>query len=331
MTKPAMYRFQIFMLLAVLALGACGRQKTAESSEPAGSMMPPPFETDSAMAFLKAQTDMGPRVPGSEAHMKCGDYLAETLRRLGADTVTQHTAEVTAWNGDRLHLRNIMGRFNRQSGVRPVLLVAHWDSRPWADAEEDSEQAGKPIDGANDGASGVAVLLEIARQASIHGTMMPLDILLVDGEDYGNSDSTGGDTSWCLGTQEWLKESPYNNEPTPRYGILLDMVGGRNARFHREYFSDRYAPGIVDMVWNTAATIGLSDRFINEPGGAVTDDHVFLNRAGIPVIDIIENKNPATGSFNATWHTHEDNYENIDPTTIRDTGQVISRLTISRP
>ncbi|MDE5635558.1 MAG: M28 family peptidase [Muribaculaceae bacterium] len=331
MTTLAMYRLYIFMLLiATLALVACGRQKTTDTAVPAGSMPPPPFETDSAMAFLKAQTDMGPRVPGSEAHMKCGDYLAGTLRRLGADTVTEHRAEVTAWNGDRLHLRNIMGRFNRQSGVRPVLLVAHWDSRPWADAEEDTEHAGKPIDGANDGASGVAVLLEIARQASIHGTMMPLDILLVDGEDYGNSDSHDGDMSWCLGTQEWLKEeSPYNNEPTPRYGILLDMVGGRDARFHREYFSDRYAPGIVDMVWNTAASIGLSDRFVNEPGGAVTDDHLFLNRAGIPVIDIIENKNPATGSFNTTWHTHEDNYDNIDPTTIRDTGQVISKLTVS--
>ncbi len=318
------------LLLAILVCGACGQRKTAGSAPQTGeSAARPHFDTDSAMAFLKAQTDMGPRVPGSDAHRKCGDYLYGTLKRLGADTVMEQLVTVTAWNGDRLPLRNIMGRFNIRNGVRPVLLVAHWDSRPWADAEDDPERAGKPIDGANDGASGVAVLLEIARQASVKGTNMPLDILLVDGEDYGNSDAPDGDSSWCLGTQAWLGNSPYNSSPTPRYGILLDMVGGRDARFHREYFSDRHAPGLVDMIWNTAASIGLSDRFVNEPGGAVTDDHVFLNRAGIPTVDIIENKNPATGTFNTTWHTHGDNYSNIDPTTIRDTGRLVSKLTIN--
>lgn len=318
------------LIVTILVLSACGqRNTTAVTAGKSPSASQPAFDTDSAMAFLKAQTDMGPRVPGSESHTRCSEYLVNTLTRLGADTVIQHRAEVTAWNGDRLPLINIMARFNRQAGVRPVLLVAHWDSRPWADAEDDKAESAKPIDGANDGASGVAVLLEIARQASIHGTMMPLDILLVDGEDYGNSDTPGGETTWCLGTQAWLEDSPYNNEPSPRYGLLLDMVGGRDAQFHREYFSDRYASGIVDMVWNTAASLGLGDRFVNKPGGAVTDDHVFLNRAGIPVIDIIENNNPATGSFNTTWHTHDDNYGNIDPAAIRDTGRLVSRLTLA--
>lgn len=288
-----------------------------------------PFDTDSAMSFLKAQTLMGPRVPGTDSHARCASWLTETLQRVGADTVTVHTSRATTWNGDEIPLYNIMGRFGTDKGnVAPVLLLAHWDSRPWADADADPSMHTHPIDGANDGASGVAVLLEIARQAGIHGTRMPIDILLVDGEDYGSHDDHGDETSWCLGTQQWLQSDPYEGRTSPRYAILLDMVGGRDARFHREYISDTYAPHIVNMVWNEAARIGLADRFVNSRGGAVVDDHLFLNRAGIPAIDIIESLNPATGSFNPTWHTLEDNYNNIDPAPITDTGRLISHLTI---
>lgn len=287
------------------------------------------FNTDSAMSFLKAQTDFGPRVPGSQAHTACGDYLARTLRRLGADTVIEQNVGAIAWNSDRLPLRNILARFGSRNDVKPVLLVAHWDSRPWADSENDPVEAAKPIDGANDGASGVAVLLETARLAGINGTLMPLEILLTDGEDYGSPTETGGsETTWCLGTQAWLSTQPYAGREKPRYAILLDMVGGSNARFHREYISQRMAPGIVDMVWNAAASMGLADRFVNSEGGAVVDDHLFINRAGIPAINIIENQNPQTGTFNPTWHTHDDTYENIDPVTITDTGRLVAKLTI---
>lgn len=323
--------YRIILLLMPLMFLACGNGSGSKSTETAAeTVVVPPFDTDSAMSYLKAQTDFGPRVPGTEAHALCGAYLASTLRRFGADTVVEQRVGAVAWNGDRLPLHNILARFNSKPGVKPVLLVAHWDSRPWADAETDSERASKPIDGANDGASGVAVLLEIARQASIHGTKMPLEILLVDGEDYGSRDDHGDETSWCLGTQQWLAASPYDGIDRPRYAILLDMVGGRGALFHREYISNAYAPGIVDMVWNAAATIGLSDRFINEPGGAVVDDHLFLNKAGIPAIDIIESKNPLTGTFNPSWHTHDDNYSNIDPAAIADTGRLVSYLTIQK-
>jgi len=323
-----MNRLCVYMLFVALSLCACGRRTTANVPVTGDGIPMPVFDTDTAMSYIKAQTDMGPRVPGSDAHSRCGDFLVSTLRRFEPDTVIEQRVDVTAWNGDRLPLRNIMARFNQRADVKPVLLVAHWDSRPWADAETDAAKAVLPIDGANDGASGVAVLLEIARQASLHGTIMPVDILLVDGEDYGSHDDHGDDSSWCLGTQAWLACSPYGNESMPRYAILLDMVGGRDARFHREYISNRFAPGIVDMVWNAAATLGMSDRFVNEQGGAVTDDHYFLNLAGIPAIDIIESKNPETGTFNPTWHTLGDTYGNIDPAAITDTGRLVSYLTI---
>lgn len=324
-----MMRALIYISLVLsLAISGCGQRSNTGAVAENKVVAEPQFNTDSAMLFLKAQTDFGPRVPGTRAHSDCGDYLVSTLRRLGADTVMEQRVDVEAWNGDILPLRNIVARFNSRPGVKPVLLLAHWDSRPWADAEKNEADVSKPIDGANDGASGIAVLLEIARQASLNGTLMPVDILFVDGEDYGSHEPDDNGDSWCLGTQAWLESRPYEGEASPRYAILLDMVGGRDARFHKEYISSRLAPGIVDMVWNTAARLGMSDRFVNEPGGAVTDDHLFLNRAGIQAIDIIENKNDATGSFNPTWHTLDDNFENIDKVTLGYVGRLVSYLTI---
>lgn len=335
-----MHISKLYILIISILATACGtRTATTTSADAAATPATPAvtFDTDSAMAYLKAQTDLGPRVPGTDPHSRCADWLIATLTRLGADTVIEQRATATAWNGDRLPLRNIVARFGTRPGINPVLLAAHWDTRPWADAEADPADIERPITGANDGASGVAVLLETARQAGIHGTTVPLELLIVDGEDYGSRQDHGDDTSWCLGTQQWLASAPgaeggpYTDATRPRYAILLDMVGGRDARFHREYISDLYAPAIVDMVWQTAASLGLADRFVNEPGGAVVDDHLFLNRAGIPAIDIIESLNPATGSFNPTWHTHSDTYDNIDPATIADVGRLVTHLTIKQP
>ncbi|MDE7387227.1 MAG: M28 family peptidase [Muribaculaceae bacterium] len=324
-----MIKHTIYNLIIAGTLMSCGHAKQNNAEAATVTETQPTFCTDSAMSYLKAQTDLGPRVPGTEAHSRCAAYLRSTLERLGADNVSVQDTTVTAWNGDRLPLHNILARFGSQEGVAPVLLMAHWDSRPWADSETDETLSSRPIDGANDGASGVAILLEIARQAALNGTKVPVEILLIDGEDYGaHDDESGDETSWCLGTQAWLASDPYAGSQRPRFAVLLDMVGGRGARFHREYISDAYARAIVDMVWHEAAAIGLGDRFVNEAGGAVVDDHLFLNRAGIPAIDIIENQNTETGSFNPTWHTLNDTYENIDPTTIGDTGRLVSRLII---
>lgn len=305
-------------------------EPTAAQSAPADTLR---FDADSALAYIKAQVDRGPRVPGSKAHTQTGDYLVSTLRRLGADTVIEQRATATAWDGHRLPLRNILARFNPASTGRRILLVAHWDTRPWADNDPDPARRDKPIDGANDGASGVGILLEIARLIGERPAAEPVDILLVDGEDYGAPDDTPGadETSWCLGTQQWIPAMPYDFSTQPRYALLLDMVGGRDARFPREALSSHFAPDVVDRVWRRAASLGMADRFPSTAGGIVVDDHLFLNRAGIPAIDIIESAHEATGSFNPTWHTHDDTFDNLDPATIACVGRLVESVVYDRP
>lgn len=324
-----MSTLKYIIIAAAAALSACGAASTDRKETAQETRQLQKFDADSAYSYVAAQTAFGPRVPGSGAHKACAAYLAGKLREFGADTVITQQAVVTAFDGTRLPIVNIMARYNTQAKDR-VLLVAHWDSRPWADEEPDASRRAMPIDGANDGASGVGVLLEIARQASINGTRTGVDILLVDAEDYGAPGDEGGqEESWCLGTQHWLTEMPYGQTDRPLYGVLLDMVGGRNAVFHREQISDAFAPKIVDRVWGLAASLGLSNRFVNSRGGAVIDDHLFINRTGIPCIDIIENYNPATGSFNPTWHTLDDTIDNIDRSTLKAVGDVVAALVIN--
>ena len=277
------------------------------------------FNADSAYARVAEQVAMGPRVPGSDANAKLGRYIVDYLKRNGADTVLiQRTNADVA--GKSTPIVNIMGRYGVDR-LKRVILLAHYDTRPIADEDPDEAKRSRPIDGANDGASGTGVLLEIAR---IMGEQMPdsigVDILFVDAEDSGDS---GNDDSWCIGTKEWVKQMPYKIGMKPRFGILLDMVGGRNAVFHREYFSEQAARSINDKVWSRAAVSGFGSRFPNEVGIPVVDDHVPLIKAGIPTIDIIENRNPSTSYFNPTWHTHADNMSNIDKETLGVVGQVV--------
>lgn len=284
------------------------------------------FSADSALAFVKAQTDLGPRVPGSDAHSRCVSYLTAQLNRLGADTVTimGSRAEVP---GLGIHtVRNIFARYCADKPAR-LLLMAHYDSRPWADQEHEPADRERPIDGANDGASGVAVILEIARNLQLMAPQVGVDILLTDLEDSGTrSDApqtNDSERSWCIGARQFADNLPYSAADMPRYGILLDMVGGRSARFNREYFSVNAAPVPTARVWDMARRLGLSARFPMSVGGAITDDHLPLIRAGIQVTDIVENENPSTGSFNPTWHTHADTFENIDPSTLEAVGRVV--------
>ena len=259
------------------------------------------FNADSAYAFITAQCDFGPRVPGTEAHRLTGDYLAGKLRGYGA-VVTEQRMELTTFDGTGIDARNIIGEFN-PSASRRILLLAHWDCRPWADNDPKVENRKRPVPGANDGASGVGVLLEVARQMSLKQPSVGIDILFVDAEDWG--DSGGGEETWALGTQYWTK-NPHKLGYRPMFGILLDMVGAEDARFAREYFSMQYARGIVDEVWKIAQESGYGNYFSNEYGGAVTDDHVFVNRAGIPCIDIIDQNNSTGTGFFEEWHTISD-------------------------
>lgn len=313
--------------LAVVAT-ACGGNRGASAETPVTSESEKSsvtFDADSAYAYVAQQVSYGSRVPGSAASAACADWLEGKLREFGAERINVQHAQIKAYNGDALNIRNISASVN-PSAAKRVLLLAHWDSRPWADHDPDPAMRSKPIDGANDGASGVGVILEIVRQLQAKSPNIGVDVLFVDAEDYGRREGDGEDSenedSWALGTQYWVANPTIPLESIS-YAVLLDMVGGKDAVFPREYFSQQGAPYIVDEVWKAGSRAGHSSRFVNELGGAVIDDHVYLLRAGVPAIDIIESVNPKTGSFNPTWHTHADNIDNIDKETLRAVGETL--------
>lgn len=312
-------------MVSALALTSCGCSKRAAKTVPAtprATVVTPAFSADSAYSYVARQVEFGPRVPGSEAHEACAGWLSAELRRHGADSVIVQTAELPGFGP----MTNILGRFNRAESKR-VLLIGHWDSRPWADNDPDPANHSKPIDGANDGASAVGVLLEIARLIGRQSPQVGVDILFVDAEDSGTE---GNDESWARGARYWAKNLPYGSEcPLPSFGVLLDMVGGRNAVFPREMFSDYRCRPVNDRIWALAAANGLASRFPDQLGGAVNDDHLPIIDAGIPTVDIIETDNPQTGSFNPTWHTLDDDISNIDKTTLGDVGRLVTLLIYS--
>lgn len=321
---------KIIFPAVAMALMACGGSGTASGgntevpAEGSGSAKVE-FDADSAFAYVAAQTAFGPRVPNTEAHRRCAAWLASTLHDLGASDVTVDTARLMAYDGTALTAYNITASLN-PGAQRRVLLLSHWDSRPWADHDPDPANRRKPIDGANDGASGVGVILEVARALGQAGSGAGVDILFVDAEDYGRHNDDSGaaadSDSWAMGSAYWV-ENPTLDLSRIRYAILLDMVGGKDARFPREYYSEYAAREVNDKVWAAAASAGYADRFVNDVGAAIVDDHISLIKAGLPAIDIIETANPATGSFNPTWHTLDDNIDNIDKSTLKAVGQTI--------
>ena len=240
-------------------------------------------------------------------------------------------AVVEAFNGDKLPITNIFARYNPEAPNR-VLLVAHWDTRPWANMERSEEARSKPVPGANDGASGVGVLLEIARNLGMKAPECGVDILFDDAEDYGDTNGfSNNDRTWCLGTQYWVDHMPYNSINRPAYGILLDMVGGMGARFHREHFSNNNAKRPTVKVWAEAKALGFNDVFVNKVGGAVVDDHIFLTEAGIPTTDIIENMNDVTGDFPPTWHTLDDDMQHISLRPLEAVGKTVLNVLYKEP
>lgn len=306
------------MATVAMVVASCGCSKAVSKSAESHTEVAPivaSFSADSAYAYVAKQVEFGPRIPQNQAHQKCAEWLASELERHGADTVMLQTADLPNFGP----MTNILGRFNSKAYGR-VLLLAHWDTRPWADADPNVANHRKPIDGANDGASGVGILLEVARQIGLNSPQIGVDILFVDAEDSGTE---GDDASWARGTQYWVQNMPI---ASPRYAVLLDMVGGKDARFAREYISEVYARSVNNRVWSLAHELNLSARFPERLGGAVNDDHVPLLQAGIPAIDIVENDHPQTGSFNPTWHTLADNLENIDRQTLGDVGLVVTTL-----
>lgn len=283
----------------------------------------PAFDADSAYSFVAGQLDFGPRVPNSEAHLACGLWLTEHMARF-ADTVYVQQARLRAYNGTILNIKNIVGVFQPEKRNR-ILLCAHWDSRPYADWDPDPANHYRAIDGANDGASGVGVLLEVARALSTSQPGWGVDIVFFDAEDYGkHRQSAGADAdSWALGSQYWAK-NPHISSYQAGFGILLDMVGAENANFKKEGYSMMYAPNIVRKVWSHARNIGYGAFFVDEEGGFITDDHYYVNTIrNIPTINIIHLDASTPHGFYPYWHTVNDNLDAIDPVTLKAVGQTV--------
>ncbi len=317
-------------LLTGSALISCGSSKEnsnrTEETETQTLIQAPAFNADSAYAYIDAQVKFGPRVPNSPAHKACGNYLASQLERFGAKVYNQY-ADLMAYNGAILKARNIIGAYKPDTKKR-VMLCAHWDSRPYAD-QDDEKYHHTPIDGANDGASGVGVLLEIARQIQLQAPAVGIDIVFFDAEDYGIPDFYKGPykpDTWCLGSQYWGR-IPHVSDYKARFGILLDMVGAKGAAFYYEGFSARTANNVMKKIWNTAERLGYGQYFIKQEGGEVTDDHVYVNRfRGIPCVDIIHYDIQGNTGFNPTWHTTDDTIENIDKATLQAVGQTVMEV-----
>ncbi|WP_305296631.1 M28 family peptidase, partial [Duncaniella muris] len=268
--KRIFYTAMLCIAVVVTAIGCKTSPKTGndkKSGTEKSLKEPVKFNRDSAYAYVRRQVAFGPRVSGTPANLKCRDYIVSELTRHGAQNVSVQTGEVKAFNGDVLPIGNIMGSYQPEIKDR-ILLLAHYDTRPWADSDAQEENRLRPVLGANDGASGVAVLLEIGRLLNQHKTPVGVDLLFVDAEDYGQASGfSTHDSTWCLGTQYWIENMPYASDSLPRYAILFDMVGGVGAKFHREFFSDSEASQLVDKVWSVAERSGFGDRFINKTGG----------------------------------------------------------------
>jgi Zn-dependent M28 family amino/carboxypeptidase len=324
-----MFTKMLYILFAA-AMISCSQTPSSSSakveSQPVKQQNVPAFDADSAWVFVENQVKFGPRVPNSEAHVACGNYLASELKRFGAQVYEQE-ATLTAYNGTQLKAKNIIGSYNPENSKR-VLLFAHWDSRPYADHDKDPANQMKPIDGADDGASGVGVLLEMARQFSIKSPAIGIDIIFFDAEDYGTPEFVKEykENTWCLGAQFWAK-NPHVKGYKADFGILLDMVGAKNASFFKEATSMRYAPQVVEEVWSTARDLGYGKFFINAEGGAITDDHqyVILGR-NIPCIDIIYTDPESDNGFGPHWHTQNDTMDNIDRETLKAVGQTVLQV-----
>ena len=328
--------------VAALAIGGLHYYKNADSkvqnieeTEEVAKVNPvgPSFNADSAYAFTKAQCDFGPRDMNTRGHDLCGEWIVSKFKEYGCKVTTQ-TATLAGYDGTKLRSRNIMASINPEATTR-ILLCAHWDSRPWADNDPDSANWRKPILAANDAASGIAVMLELARiirkskDEKAFNKQLGIDFVCFDAEDWGTpqwADVADNADSWALGAQYWSKNLPQGYEA--RYGILLDMVGGIGAKFYREGMSMQYAPEIVKKVWRAAREVGFGSYFPKEDGGVITDDHVPVNQfAKIPTIDIIPYyADCQQSSFGPTWHTLADNMENIDKNTLKAVGQTLVQV-----
>ena len=327
---------RVLLVLGILiAFASCENEKkpqqTSQNTEKK-NLVVPAFVGDSAYYFVKRQCDFGPRVPGTMAHQQCADWFIETLQGY-ADTVYIQDFKTRVYDGKVFDGKNIIAAFNPEAKKR-IIIAAHWDSRPYADNDPNEENWKRPIDGANDGASGCGVMMEMARVMKTHriNSSIGIDLIFFDMEDYGSpiwiDESERDELSWGLGSQYWSKK-PHIDGYKAYYGILLDMVGAANPRFPKEYYSQTNSAWVQNKVWRTARDMGYDEYFTNELGDPINDDHIYMiHYAGIPTIDIIHlvGDEDRTSCFFKYWHTVNDNIEQIDAKTLQMVGNVVMKV-----
>ncbi|MBL7944302.1 MAG: M28 family peptidase [Flavobacteriales bacterium] len=320
----------LLLTLSVFMLTACEPEvKPQPKPQPKKeTVTPPAFSADSAFAFIEKQVAFGPRVPNLPSHKACAEWIAGKLKEFGA-VVTVQKAKVTAFDGTELEMQNIIGAINPEAKKR-ILLCAHWDTRPFADKDSLESNWKKPIDGANDGGSGVGVLLELARMFQQKPVSYGVDIVFFDAEDYGKpefikEESESDILTWCLGSQYWVR-NPHTPGYHAKHGILLDMVGASNATFYKEGYSVEYAEDITNRLWATGQKLGYGAYFIDERCPPLIDDHSVINEvSGIPTCDIIHyNNGPQVMGFGYFHHTHRDNLAIINKNTLKAVGETVA-------
>ncbi len=305
-------------IAAALLFLSCSKSTPEHGSEvrqeASGKAEVPRFNGNNAFTYLTAQTNFGPRNPGSEGHRNCLDYIQSEMQSV-ADAVNSQPFTVSGYKKEILKLTNIVASFNPAATTR-ILLVAHWDSRPRAEQDKDSSKRNLPILGANDGASGVAVLMEIAKELKSQPPRVGVDMVFVDGEDYGME----GDTKYyLLGARYFAQHIPVGFSPS--FGILLDMIGDAHLEIPKDRYSEQYAPEIVDLVWSAARDLHVQ-QFIDAPArGWTTDDHIPFNEAGIKCIDLIDFEYP--DASNKYWHTTEDTPDKCSAESLEAVGKVL--------
>jgi len=305
------------MAACLLLLAGCKHKQTAESSTTGvdyTQVVVPTFCADSAYRYTAEQLAFGNRIPGTEAWRKCAVYLADKMQQW-CDTVIVQEFKATLWDGSVVPGRNIIGSLNPMAGKR-VLLAAHWDSRRWADHDPDEGNWKNPVPGANDGAAGVAALMEMARVMSRQQPSVGVDFIFFDVEDQGIPEwaEAYSENTWCKGSQYWAQNRhvPWY---TAVYGVLFDMVGAVEPRFTKEEVSRHYAPGLIDKLWNVASALGYGHVFVNQNTDPILDDHLYVNQiAGIPMVDIVQNSPDV--SFFRHWHTTADDLSAVDAQTL---------------
>ncbi len=294
----------------VVAMFACADEEPA----PPPVTERPTFDSARAYALVRTQVEFGPRVPGTPGHARQLEWMVQELGRHAAEvSVDSFTYETTG--GETLALANLIARFRPESEQR-LLLLAHWDTRPTADQEADSAARAVPIPGANDGGSGVAVLMTLAEMMAAQAPPMGVDLLFVDGEDYGPTSA-----DMFIGAKHYAASLP--DEGRPMYGVLLDMVGDADPSFPIEGYSAQYALPLAQRIWGIARDLGYGSVFPTRVGQSLQDDHLALNEAGLQTVDIIDFD---YGPGHAYWHTAEDRLENVSPRTLGIVGEVIAEL-----